>query len=159
MEIGTLLTLWSARVALLLFATALAAWWTGKSAAARMAWTLGLLVYVAHVAAAFHFRHHWSHRAAYEETALQTAVLFGIRSGSGLYCNYVFTVVWTCDVIWMWWRAETYHCRSRWIGIAIHSFMAFLFFNAAIVFVSGWARGLGMTVALALGILWFLTRR
>ena len=29
-----------------------------------------------HVAAAFHFRHYWSHDAAYEETARQTAELF-----------------------------------------------------------------------------------
>src|SRR6266700_4246784 len=40
-----------------------------------------------HVVSAFHFHHHWSHAAEYEETARRTAELFGVRSGAGLYCK------------------------------------------------------------------------
>ena len=105
MTIATWLTLWSARIAFLLYAAALAAWLTGKPRPARLAWALGFLVYLSHVISAFHFHHHWSHAAAYEETARRTAELFGVRSA--------------------------------------HFFMAFLFFNATVVFVSdgcaGWA--------------------
>jgi hypothetical protein len=159
MTVGTLLTHWSARITFLLYAAAVAAWLIGNTRAARLAWTSGFLVYLTHVAAAFHFRHHWSHVAAYEETARQTAALFGVRSGVGLYCNYVFTAVWALDVIWMWWSAETYRRRRRWIGAAIHCFMAFLFFNATVVFVSGWVRWLGLMVSIALGILWLRMKR
>jgi hypothetical protein len=158
MTIGTLLTLWSARIAFLFYAAALAAWLTGLARAARLAWALGFLVYLSHVAAAFHFHHHWSHDAAYEETARQTAGLFGVRSGAGLYCNYAFTCVWALDALWIWWSAETYRRRPRSIAAAIHSFMAFMFFNATVVFVSGWVRWLGLTVTVGLGILWFRKR-
>ena len=69
----------------------------------------------------------------------------GVRSGAGLYCNYAFTAVWALDVIWIW-------SRPRSIAPA-HSFMAFLFFNATVVFVSGWVRWLGLTATVILGIL------
>jgi hypothetical protein len=156
---GTLLTLWSARIAFLLYAAALASWLTVRPQAARLAWTAGFLVYLTHVAAAFHFYHHWSHHAAYEETARQTAKLTGVRSGGGLYGNYAFTAVWAIDVTWAWWSVETHRRRPRWIAGAVHSFMTFLFFNATVVFVSGWVRWLGLTVAAALALLWLLSIR
>jgi len=156
---GTLAISWSARAAFLLYVDALAAWLTGKTHPARLAWTCGFFVYLSHVVAAFQFHHHWSHSAAYEETARRTAELFGIRSGGGLYWNYAFTAVWAVDIIWIWWSAETYRRRPRWIGWVVHSFMAFLFFNATVVFVSGWVRWLGLAATVALGILWLRTRR
>lgn len=159
MTIGTQLTLWSARIAFLLYVAALAAWLIGKPRAARFAWTSGFMIYLSHVAAAFHFQHHWSHNAAYEETARQTAELFGVRSGEGLYFNYVFTAVWACDVIWSWWRATSYHGRPVWISATIHAFLAFMFFNATVVFVSGWVRWLGVAATVALSALWFRAKR
>jgi hypothetical protein len=147
---GTLLILWTARIAFLLYAVALACWLIGKPRDARLAWTAGMFVFLSHVAAAFHFQHHWSHAAAYEETARQTAALFGIRSGSGLYLNYVFTAIWALDVIWLWTHAQ----RERWITIAVNAFMAFMFFNATVIFVSGSVRWLGIAVTVSLGILY-----
>jgi hypothetical protein len=158
MTIGTLIIHWSARIAFLLYAASLAAWLIGRPRAARLAWTSGLGIYLTHVAAAFQFRHHWSHNAAYEETARQTADLFGVRWGGGLYCNYAFTAVWVLDVIWIWWSAETYRRRPRWITAIIHGFMAFMFLNATVIFVSGWVRWLGLMVTIALGVLWLRAR-
>ena len=162
MTIGTPIIHWTARIAFLLYAVALASWLVRRSRMvrlARLAWTCGLILYLAHVAAAFHFRYHWSHDAAYEETARQTASLFGIPSGAGLYCNYAFTAVWACDVIWLWWNAETYRRRRRWITLVIQSFLAFMFFNATVVFVSGWMRWMGLAVTAAFGMLWWSTKR
>jgi hypothetical protein len=159
MTAGTALTLWSARAAFLLYACALAGWLSGKPRAARLAWTCGFVVYLSHVAAAFQFHHHWSHAAAYAETARQTAELAGVRWGWGIYLNYLFTLVWACDAIWIWWSPQTHRWRPRWISAAIHSFMAFLFFNATVVFVSGPVRWLGLTVTAALGIQWLYGRR
>src|SRR5437773_11343468 len=130
---ATLFIHWSARVAFLLYAVALAAWLVAKPRAARLAWTCGFILYLALVAAAFHFRHHWSHEAAYEETARQTAEMFGVPSGAGLYCNYAFTAVWASDVIWIWWHPDTHRRRRRWITVAIHSFLPLPFFNATVV--------------------------
>ncbi len=39
--------------------------------------------------------------------------------------------------------------------MVIHSFMAFLFFNAIVVLVSGWVRWMGLAVTVALGMLWW----
>jgi hypothetical protein len=61
--------------------------------------------------------------------------------------------------MWIWWSPETYRRRRRGITVAIHSFMAFLFFNATVVFVSGWVRWLGLTATVALAILWFRARK
>lgn len=106
-----------------------------RDAAARIAWTAGCLLYLAHVAAAFEYRHHWSHTAAYESTAQQTADVFGVDWGGGLYFNYVFTILWIADVFW-WWRAglDRYCARRRSLHLAVQIFFAFMFFNGAIVF-------------------------
>ena len=96
------------------------------------------------VAAAFAFQHGWSHDAAFRETARRTDELFGVQSGAGLYFNYAFTAVWLADVVWLWTSGETYRTRPRWISDSIHAFMAFMFFNATVVFASGWVRWLGV---------------
>jgi hypothetical protein len=151
--------LWTARVAFLFYVGALAAWLRGRFRLARSMWTAGLLVYLIHVAAAFQFRHHWSHAAAYEDTARQTAAQFGMWWGGGLYFNYVFTAVWIFDAIWLWRNGDAYGGRPRWITAAIQSFMAFMFFNAVVVFVTGPVRWLGLAAGVALGILALRRRR
>lgn len=146
---GQALTLWTIRLATLLYVAALA------GIRPRLAWTLGCLAYLAHVAAAFQFHHAWSHTAAYIETARQTRELFGADSGSGLYFNYAFTAVWLADVVW-WWRAPAaYLTRPRWIAGAVHGFMAFMFFNGVVVFASGVTRWVGLAATAALALRWW----
>src|SRR5688572_28784366 len=69
MDPGEMVTRWTIRLTLALFAGALAAWLAGGGPVAgvwaRRAWTAGLLLYLAHVAAAFHVFHNWSHQAAW----------------------------------------------------------------------------------------------
>lgn len=155
MPAGTLLILWTARAAFILWAAAVFVRKLNKSQRAGFLWTRGFTVYLIHVFAAFHFRHGWSHAAAHEETALQTAALFGMQSGAGLYWNYVFTALWGADVLWMYWRPVSYENRSRWIALSIHGYMAFLFFNATVVFAPGWMRWFSLMVFLALAVqLW-----
>ncbi len=66
--------------------------------AARLAWTIGCLSLLVHVACAFHFYHGWSHDAAYRETARQTSEVTGLDWGGGLYINYAFVTGWVIDV-------------------------------------------------------------
>jgi hypothetical protein len=104
--------------------------------------------------AAFDVYHHWSHEAAYLDTARQTAEIFYVDWGGGLYFNYLFSVVWLADAAWMWLNEAAYNHRPRWISITIHSFLAFMFFNATIVFAAGWTRRFGLAACLALLLLW-----
>lgn len=143
------LTLWTIRASAVCYVAALAG-----GVRARAMWTAGCALFLAHALAAFHFHHHWSHAAAYVETARQTQELFGVASGSGLWFNYVFTLVWLVDVIW-WWRSPArYATRPRWLHAAVHGFMAFMFFNGAVVFASGPTRWFGMAAAV-----WLVARR
>jgi hypothetical protein len=138
-------------VATALYVLSVGLWLKHRDAAARVAWTLACAFYLAHVAAAFQFHHHWSHLAAYRETAQQTADVFGVNWGGGLYFNYAFTVVWIADAFW-WWRTGLagYRARPRWVAIVVHSFFGFMFFNAAIVFGSNFMRWFGTASILIL---------
>ena len=119
---------------------------------ARTAWTAACILYLTHVAAAFQFSYHWNHAAAYRETARQTAEVFGMDWGGGLYFNYLFTVVWIADVVF--WRRW-----PQWVTVAIQTFLAFMFFNATVVFAVGWTRWLGVAATVALLALWLHRRR
>ncbi len=110
----------------------------GRDRWSRIAWTIGCAFYLSHVAAAFQFEHHWSHSAAYDATARQTAEVFGLRWGGGLYFNYLLTILWIAESIW--WT------RSR----ALQWFFAFMFFNATIVFGSAFARWSGIVSIIAI---------
>jgi len=69
---------------------------------------------------------------------------------SGLYLNYVFTVVWVADAAWWLLSAASYARRPRWINATVHGFMAFMFFNATVVFGKGATRWLGAAVTAGL---------
>src|SRR5437868_5879863 len=99
---GETLTRWTVRVALLLYAATLGLRLAAPSRprAARLLWTAGCVLFLAHVAAAFHYFHGWSHARAYRDTAQRTAELFGTYWGGGLYLNYLFTLAWAADVAW-----------------------------------------------------------
>ena len=160
---GEAFTVWSVRAATLLYVVALALWLVNKGPGgrrtARLLWTAGCAFYLAHVYGAFQYFHGWSHAAAYAGTARQTAALFGVDWGGGLYFNYVFTLAWVADVIWWWSDSERYQTRPPWISAAVHAFFAFMFFNGAVVFASGLSRWFGAAATPALLYLWWRSRR
>jgi hypothetical protein len=150
---GEQLTRWTVRLALLLYAATLTLRYfrPPRPRLGRGLWTAGCLLFVAHVAAAFHSFHHWSHDEAYRETARQTADLVGMSSGWGLYLNYLFTLVWIADTAWWWGRGvNAHHQRPRWISATLDAFMAFMAFNGAVVFGHGATRWVGAAVTLLL---------
>ncbi len=125
---------------------------------ARWAWTVGCLGLLAHAVCAFNYYHAWSHTEAYRETARQTAEVFGLDWGGGLFINYALVAAWTLDVIWWWGWPEYYRRRPRWFALAWHLFLIFIIFNAAVVFKNGALRWLGLGGCVGLGILWWATR-
>lgn len=167
---GPLLTTWTIRLALVCYALYVAAQLTNfgqrRPHAARAIWTAGCGLFVAHVACAFHFYHHWSHRAAWQKTADETEQLLGVAFGDGLYFSYLFLVLWVLDVLWLWTLGSP-QIRSaasassvplpttapattpRW-RLAVHLFLLFIALNGAIVFEGGTTRWVGIPVSLAL---------
>ena len=122
---------------------------------ARNVWTLGCLLYVAHVASAFQFQHGWSHEAAYAYTADQTAALVGLVWGGGIYVNYLFTALWIEEVVWWWVAPTSYHARSSWVRFAVRAVFLFMIVNGAVVFVAGPMRGLGAGIVAVLLVVWW----
>ncbi len=136
---GELLIVWSARIVVLFYALRLAADFlvvepTRRERWARWVWTAGCVLFLAHLALAFHFLHHWSHAAAVAHTAQRTNEVVGFSWGGGVYINYAFTLLWVADVVWWWIRAargEPTPAAAYW---TVHAIFAFMFFNATVVF-------------------------
>jgi hypothetical protein len=153
---GEPLTRWTVRLALLLYAATLALRLTSPAhrQAARLLWTIGCILFLAHVAAAFQYFHGWSHANAYRETARRTAELFGTNWGGGLYFNYVFTLAWAADVVWWWAKgSDGPERRPRWVEITLQAFMFFMAFNATVVFERGIVRWTSVAITVALSML------
>ena len=112
-------------------------------------WVFGAVVMLAHLAAAFHLVHHWSHAEAELDTARQTEELLGISVGAGLWVNYIFVLTWLIDAAWLLFARESYLRRPRWLTVTIQGFLGFIVFNATVVFGKGplrWIAALAMTV-------------
>lgn len=125
----------------------------------RLAWTTGCAALLAHFISAFHFHHAWSHEAAYVETARQTAEVFAINWGGGLFINYAVATFWIADVAWWWFAGVSSYRHRPWlITLLWHSFLIFIIFNATVVFKDGLVRWIGLGVCLSLCLSWVSIR-
>lgn len=126
---------------------------------ARLAWTIGCAALIAHFVCAFNFYHAWSHESAYVDTARQTAEVFKINWGGGLFINYAVALVWIIDVTW-WWVSglNAYRRRSLLVTMIWHGFLIFIIFNATVVFKDGMTRWVGVLVCLSLCLSWVSIR-
>jgi hypothetical protein len=160
---GPLLTDWTIRCSLALYAAVTigcALRLSSFGRAAKYLWAAGSLLLLAHLAAAFHFYHQWSHLSALQHTAAETRRLLGVPVAAGLYVNYLFAVVWLADSAWWLHRGQQYWDRPRWAQWLVHGFLFFIAFNGAVVFAEGPVRwvGIAVTVALAAALSWRLWR-
>jgi len=117
---------------------------------ARRIWTLGCILFLAHVAAAFHFYHDWSHAVAAEDTWRQTLNQVGVNFGGGIYFNYVFAAVWLGDCIVWWLRGENFRARNPKWSVVLHLFFVFMIFNSTVIFGRGMAKPTGAVLCFAL---------
>jgi len=160
---GELLTRWSVRLAVALYVLALTLRISARGreawqAWARLFWTGGCLAFLLHMAFAFQFYHHWSNNAAYEATARQTAEVVGLDWGGGLYANYAFAIVWSIDAGCWWCGLRRYEVRSRIAEWLIQGYLAFIIFNATVVFGTEAIRWLGVAAYLILASLFLTTK-
>jgi hypothetical protein len=131
----------------------------GWLAGARLAWTFGCAFFLAHVVSAFTYYHHWSHAAAYRETAVRTGELTGLNWGGGIYLNYFFALAWLADVGWWWLAPESFARRSPKLTATWQGFMFFMVFNGTVVFGTGPVRWLGVLICGSLTTLWWRALR
>ena len=104
----------------------------GSQRSARWLWTVGCLVYLIHVAMAFHFVHGWSHAIAYEHVRQRTFNQTGLDSGVGLYVNYAFGVLWLADTFLWWHRLDWSERRIPYW--TVQAIFGFLIVQATVVF-------------------------
>jgi hypothetical protein len=142
------LLFWAA--ALMLMLTLSPSEWAaeGRGRLARCCWSLAWLAYLVHLGVAFHYYHHWSHAAAVRHVRDVSGF------GEGIYASHAFTVLWTLDVAYWWLRPQAYAKRSLWVGRVLHGFMAFMVFNATVVYEQGFIRWAGLALFTLLGPLW-----
>jgi hypothetical protein len=133
-----------------------------RGPAARAAWWVsltGLCVASAHVVIAFETRHGWSHASAVRETARQTAAVYGLDWGGGVFVNYAFLGVWAID-LWRWrvvrWRGATRSSGAMWLARA---FYVVVILNGAVIFAAGARRLLGAVIVVSLLMIWRPRRR
>lgn len=115
---------------------------------ARLAWTLGLATHAVHVVLAFGLAHGWSHAAAVRHVAAAGGF------GEGIVVSYLFAATWAGDAAWWWANPHGYAKRPRRVRYAVHGFLAFVTFNATVVFGTPWAQVAGAAAFVALAVLW-----
>ena len=152
-----LLITWSIRLSLALFVAVLLWRLLGPQAAnpqrwLKILWSIGFVLFVAHVLAAFHFVHHWSHEEAYRATARQTRELIGVAYGQGVYFNHLFMLAWAFDVWAMWSMSKGQPPSIRTLQRLALVYMLFIAFNGVVVFKAGWLRGVGIVATALLAI-------
>lgn len=150
MNVALYATIW---IALALFAAGEAVK-RARGVSSRPAWRLwaaGAVACAIHVVIAFAIRYGWSHDAAIRETARQTAAVYGLDWGGGVYVNYLFVAVWAIEA-W-WWRTDParYAARPRALTWTLRAFYVVIVLNAAVIFARPPARwpGLALTAVLA----------
>jgi len=118
-------------------------------------WCAGLVACVVHILIAMAHRHHWSHDAAVLETARQTAAVYGLAWGGGVYVNYLFVGVWLAQLVW--WRIAPgrFHQRPAWVLWVERVFYLVIVVNAAVIFAAPDRRLAGAAVTGALVAAWF----
>jgi hypothetical protein len=156
----TLITIWISIVAYTIGCVVFSSAGRQRDRWARLAWTIGCAALLAHFISAFQFYHGWSHTSAYNDTARQTAEVFAINWGGGLFINYAVAILWIADVAWWWFAGlASYRHRPWWLVLAWHSFLTFIIFNATVVFKSGLTRWVGLLICLSLCLSWVLSSR
>jgi hypothetical protein len=156
MNTALVVTIWLALVA---FAAAEAGRRPAFSGRAPARWLdavslAGVALLIVHIALAYAARHGWSHDAAVRATAAQTAAVYGLDWGGGIYVNYLFALIWALDA-WQWSvSSAAAAARPAAIRWALRAFCGVIIVNGAVIFVPGPRRFLGIAVVLAIIWIW-----
>jgi hypothetical protein len=126
--------------------TALALFVVGAAGRRPTLWLTGAVLCWVHIAIAMGVGYHWSHEAAVAATARQTAAVYGLDWGGGLYVNYVFAGVWLAEAVWRLVSPRAWSARPRIVSWTLGLFYAVILINAAFVFASPAGRLAGVAL-------------
>lgn len=117
----------------------------------RGLWTVGWLALVVHIGLAWWLFHGASWRAAYEHTAQQTELAIGWKWGGGVWFNLLTSVVWGIDLAVLWRTPLGVRRGTSWWDRACQGYLAFMIFNATVVFGSLPVQVAGGVICVGLG--------
>jgi hypothetical protein len=115
-------------------------------------WFGGAMLCAIHMMVALGLRHGWSHQASVEATAAQTAAVYGLYWGEGIYFNYLFVAVWLAESAWWCINPKSFTSRPPVVVSIARAFYLLIIVNAAVVFAAPPRRLAG--AVLVLGLLW-----
>jgi hypothetical protein len=125
----------------------------GRSATwALPAYWIGFALALAHFLAAFHWHYGWSHDRAVAATAEQTARVFGVNWGGGVWVNYAFLAAWLIDAVVRTTRPARGVATPSAGTWALRAFYLIVIANGAITF-ARWPMNL-VGVALVAALIW-----
>lgn len=99
-----------------------------------------------HVIASYGLIHNWSHANVLQHTGEESYAVIGIRVPWGVYANFVFAGVLSGYSGWMILRKR----RAYWADLIVFLFLAFIVFNALVIFKIGPIRWIGFVGFVAL---------
>ncbi len=99
-----------------------------------------------HVIASYGLIHSWSHANVLQHTGDESFAVIGIRVPWGVYANFVFAGVLSGYSGWMILNKG----RTHWVDSIVFSFLAFIVFNALVIFKTGPIRWIGLIGFVAL---------
>jgi hypothetical protein len=153
----------SAWPALLCYAAALALWMLPRNSRRdvliRGIWAAGWLSLVLHIGIAMWLVHDGSWDAAYDHTARRTQAATGWNWGGGVWFNLLTASVWGIHVFWTWIRAKAISRRTSLVDWVCQIYLAFMMFNATVVFGTRPAQIAGGLICVGLAIIAVRTRR
>jgi hypothetical protein len=117
-------------------------------------WLAGAVLCCVHIVLAFAGPHAWSHQAAVRETARQTAAIYGLDWGGGVYVNYVFVAAWLIEACWWRFNPASYRRRPWILTWGLRTFYFVIIVNAAIVFARPPFRPFGLLLSVLLMWAW-----
>ena len=98
--------------------------------------------------------HGWRHDLAVRATAAQTARVFGLDWGGGVWANYLFVGLW----FWYAWRISRDRTSGAWIWW-FRGFVLVMLANGAIVFAAASRRAMGTVIVATLVWSWWRQAR
>ena len=126
-----------------------------RQSMAALLFLSGAVLCVVHMLIAMQVFHAWDHRAAVAATAIQTAQIYGVNWGGGVYVNYVFAGVWTADALQRVISPASFARRSRALVWTLRAFYFLIIVNGAVIFATPGRRWMGVGVIGALLLVWF----
>ena len=149
---------WTIRLAVALLICVWGRMLTGRGFWIR-GWRMAAVLNLVHVVLAMWHFHQGRHAAAALHVANETQRVFGVASSAGIYVNYMFTLWWLADAFLLQPNRISNPQYARRYRRAAQVLVAFMVFNATVVFGQWWWTPVALCAGVLLGAAWSSGRR